>query len=222
MANKEDKKTIHKQIRDLEAQIDNLSKKLSGEAENLEEKFELKVRKWLREDEFFAGFRNTPARVLITALSLAILFGYGYYAFQNPEMSLWYLLLLLVIFFMEAISVRFVFNFEGDSSDKFLDEYHLKRRNKALQRTYKSFDFFAGALVLGSFLFGYKDYIFGEKKFSFEALPDAVFNFTLSGGQFLVLAFFVSGWVTLQKYWAYGLVGEPFLSRAEAKKLRNS
>jgi hypothetical protein len=53
-------------------------------------------------------------------------------------------------------------------------------------------------------------------------MPDAIYNFSVSGGQFLVIAFFVSGWVSLQKYWSYGMKGEPFVSRSEAKKLRDS
>ncbi|MFN5558483.1 MAG: hypothetical protein ACK472_03280, partial [Rhodoluna sp.] len=60
------------------------------------------------------------------------------------------------------------------------------------------------------------------KEFSFTPMPDAVYSFSLSGGQFLVLAFFISGWVSLQKYWSYGIKGEPFLSRSESEKLRDS
>jgi hypothetical protein len=71
-------------------------------------------------------------------------------------------------------------------------------------------------------LYGYKDYVFGDKELTFDPLPDAVFNFSLTGGQFLVIAFFASGWIAFQKYWAYGIKGEPFLSREEARKLRDS
>ncbi len=222
MSNKDDKKSIHKQIRDLEAQIDNLTKKLGDDAESLEDKIEKRVVAWFKEDEFFAGLRNTPARAIIMVLSALILFGYGFYAFQNPELSLWYLALLLLIITLNAISVRFVFNMDGKTPAKLLDEYHLRRRDKALQRTYKSFDFFSGALLLAAFLYGYKDYIFGDKDFSFSPFPDAVFNFSLTGGQFLVVAMFVTGWVSLQKYWAYGIKGEPFLSKEETRKLRDS
>ncbi len=222
MSSKDEKKSIHKQIRDLETQIENLTKKLGGETASLEERIEQKVVAWFREEEFFAGLRNTPARVIIMILSAATLFGYGYYAFQNPELSLWYAALLLLVLALNAISVRFVFNMDGKTPEKLLDEYHLRRRDKALQRTYESFSFFSGAVLLGAFLYGYKDYIFGDKELSFSPFPDAVFDFSLTGGQFLVIAMFITGWVSLQKYWAYGVKGEPFLSKEETRKLRDS
>jgi hypothetical protein len=236
-----DKKSLEQQIRDLEAQIEKLTSQAEKQwpSKDLGDKLEAKIISWVRNDEFFAGLRNTYARVIITLLSIAVLFGYGYYAFMNPELSLWYLGFICLVLLLHAISVRFVFNFEDKKSDlswprlrfmsfheekpvKFLDEYHMRRRDNALRRAHESFVGVLGVALVGAFLYGYKDYFFGSKDFSITSMPDAIYNFTLSGGQFLVIAFFISGWVSLQKYWSYGMKGEPFVSRSEAKKLRDS
>jgi hypothetical protein len=224
-------KNIEKKIRELQDQID----QLRGSESKTPERFGFYMRfgggivitegsfiKWFRNDEFFAGFRNTPARAIITGLSMLILFGYGYYAFINPQQTFWYLGLLVVALLMQAISVRFVFNMEGNAAEKYLDEYHMKRRDKALQRANQSFNGFIGLALLGAFVYGYKDYIFGGKDLSFPDGPSAVFDFTLSGWQFFVVVIFVLGWTSLQKYWAYGIKGEPWLSKEELKKLRDS
>lgn len=240
MANKK-QKTIEQQIRDLEAQIEKLTKQVEVElpSKDLGDKIEAKIVNWFRNDEFFAGFRNTFARALITLGSMAVLFGYGCYAFMNPELSLWYLGLICLVLVMQAISVRFVFNIEdkktfaygfsarvfsikGAKGKNILDEYHLRRRDKALQRAHESFVGILGLALIGAFFYGYKEYFFGEKEFTFSPMPDAVYNFTLSGGQLLVIACFVTGWAALQKYWSYGIKGEPFMSRSEARELRDS
>ncbi|MFM8927650.1 MAG: hypothetical protein ACKOFA_05555 [Rhodoluna sp.] len=238
MTNKK-QKTYRQQIRDLEAQIEKLTGSLTTAIQDNQEEIEDEMINWLRNDESFAGFRNTYARVLISLLSIVVLFGYGYYAFMNPELSLWYLGLICLVLVMQAISVRFVFNFDEKSSRAYsmfarfftikpstrrtiLDEYQLRRRDKALQRAHGSFVGLLGLALVGAFLYGYQEYFFGEKEFSFTPMPDAVYSFSLSGGQFLVLAFFISGWISLQKYWSYGIKGEPFLSRSESEKLRDS
>ena len=223
MANKTNK-TLEQQIRDLEAQIEKLTKQADIEWPSREvgEKLEAKITGWFRNDEFFAGFRSTPARALITSFSVLILFGYGYYAFTNPAQTFWYLGLVCLVLMMQAISVRFVFNMDGSSTEKILDEYHRKRRNKALRRANKSYVNMMGLFLIAAFLYGYKDYFFGGKDLSFPEGADAVYNFSLSGWQFLVVAIFVLGWIALQKYWSYGIKGEPMLSREEARKLRDS
>jgi hypothetical protein len=237
MATKDKQLSKEQQIKELQAQINKLRGKDTEGSDYIGVHFnrgvhfkfggklpmvETKLSRWFRDDEFFAGFRNTPARALITALSIAALFGYGYYAFMNPELSFWYLSFICLVWLMQAISVRFVFNMEGKSAGKLLDEYHLKRRDKALQRSMESLAGVLGLLLIAAFLYGYKDYVFGDKELTFNPLPDAVFNFSLTGGQFLEIAFFASGWIAFQKYWAYGIKGEPMLSREEARKLRNS
>ncbi|MFN6316066.1 MAG: FlxA-like family protein, partial [Rhodoluna sp.] len=107
MANNK-QKTLEQQIRDLEAQIEKLTEQATVEwpSKELGEKIEAKIISWFRNDEFFAVFRNTFARAIITLLSIVVLFGYGYYAFMNPELSLWYLGLICLVLVMQAVSVR--------------------------------------------------------------------------------------------------------------------
>ena len=223
MANNK-KKSLEQQIAELEAQIEKLTKQVDIEwpSKDVGDKLEAKITGWFRNDEFFAGFRNTPARAIITALSVAILFGYGYYAFTNSAQTFWYLGLVCLVLLVQAISVRFVFNMDESSTEKLLDEYHRRRRDKALRRANKSFVYMMGLFLIAAFLYGYKDYFFGGKDLNFPDGADAVYNFSLSGWQFFVIVIFVSGWIALQKYLAYGIKGEPFMSRDEVKKMRNS
>jgi len=223
MANNK-KKSLEQQIAELEAQIEKLTKQVDIEwpSKDVGDKLEAKITGWFRNDEFFAGFRNTPARAIITTLSVAILFGYGYYAFTNSAQTFWYLGLVCLVLLVQAISVRFVFNMDESSTEKLLDEYHRRRRDKALRRANKSFVNMMGLFLIAAFLYGYKDYFFGGKDLNFPDGADAVYNFSLSGWQFFVIVIFVSGWIALQKYWSYGIKGEPFLSREEARKLRDS
>jgi len=223
MANNK-KKSLEQQIAELEAQIEKLTKQVDIEwpSKDVGDKLEAKITGWFRNDEFFAVFRNTPARAIITALSVAILFGYGYYAFTNSAQTFWYLGLVCLVLLVQAISVRFVFNMDESSTEKLLDEYHRRRRDKALRRANKSFVYMMGLFLIAAFLYGYKDYFVGGKDLNFPDGADAIYNFSLSGWQFFVIVIFVSGWIALQKYWSYGIKGEPFLSREEARKLRDS
>jgi len=223
MANNK-KKSLEQQIAELEAQIEKLTKQVDIEwpSKDVGDKLKAKITGWFRNDEFFAGFRNTPARAIITALSVAILFGYGYYAFTNSAQTFWYLGLVCLVLLVQAISVRFVFNMDESSTEKLLDEYHRRRRDKALRRANKSFVYMMGLFLIAAFLYGYKDYFFGGKDLNFPDGADAIYNFSLSGWQFFAIVIFVSGWIALQKYWSYGIKGEPFLSREEARKLRDS
>jgi hypothetical protein len=235
MATKKNQEEAQEYVLELEAKIKGLEKevselkkaKVSVGGKNTKYAFdeanlERIVVKFFRNERIFAGFRNTPARILITLASIAVLFGYGYYAFQNPSIALWYVVLILVVLLANAISVRFVFQMEGDTPRQVLDEFHLKRRNKAKERAHDSLKSFIGLVMTGALIYGYKDYLFGDKKSVTEGIPDAVFQFNLSIGQLLVVLFFVSGYVSLVKYFSYGLRGEPFISNEEDKKLRDS
>lgn len=223
MANK-NKKSLEQQIADLEAQIEKLTKQtdIQWPSKDVGDKLEAKITSWFRNDEFFAGFRNTAGRAIITVLSVAVLFGYGYYAFTNSAQTFWYLGFICLVLSMQAISVRFVFNMDGSSAEKLLDEYHRKRRDKALRRANKSFVNMMVLFLIAAFLYGYKDYFFGGKDLNFPDGPNAIYNFSLSGWQFFVISIFISGWISLQKYWSYGIKGEPMLSKEEARKLRDS
>ena len=215
-------KKLRKEISDLKkpsaATFGGSGWKVSIAGSSVEDRF---IR-FFRNETIFAGFRNTPARVLITLLSISVLFGYGYYAFLNTSVAIWYLALIILVLLMNAISVRFVFQMEDPSLKHLLDEYHLRRRNKAKERAHDALKSFIGLLITGGLIYGWRDVIFGGKEFGKSFLPDAVFNFTLDSGQQLVLVFFVLGYVSLVKYFSYGLRGEPFISNEEDKQHRNS
>ncbi len=234
-AKKPNTKNAEKQVAELEAMVQDLKReitelkkaKISIGGKPLKMAFdepsvEQAFIRFFRNETIFAGFRNTPARVIITLLSVSVLFGYGYYAFLNTSVAIWYLALILLVLLMNAISVRFVFQMEGNTPKHVLDEYHLRRRNKAKERSHDALKSFIGLIITGGLIYGYKDQIFGGKEFGDEFLPEAVFNFTLNSGQQLVLLLFVIGYVSLVKYFSYGLRGEPFISNEEDKKLRDS
>lgn len=220
---------LKKQIRELEDKIDNLTSKTgyvrfgakSFIVDFESDKIEAKLINFFRNERIFAGFRNTPARILITVLSLGVLFGYGYYAFVNPELVGWYLTFILLALLANAISVRFVFQMEGDTPRQVLDEYHLNRRNKAKERAHDSLKAFIGLAILGAFIYGWKDWIFSDDRPT-GAIPDAIYNFSLSGAQLFVVSLFVIGYVSLTKYLGYGLKGEPFISNEEDRRIRES
>lgn len=229
---KDDAKTqveeLEKTIRELRAQVDQLTKMplvIGTKSKRIvieSDKIESTLINFFRNERIFAGFRNTPARILITVASLAVLFGYGYYAFLNPELSGWYLTFLLLTLLANAISVRFVFQMDGDTSRHVLDEYHLKRRNKAKERAHDSLKTFIGLALVGGMFYGWKDWILAGEENRSGIVPDAIFNFSLTGGQLLVVLFFVIGYVSLTKYLGYGVKGEPFVSNDEDKKIRES
>ena len=90
---------------------------------------------WFRNDTFFDGFRNTPARIIICALSFIVLYGGLISCWVTQSSLLEYIIALLVVLVMQAISVRFIFQIEGR---EILDEYQSQRRDRAYRRAYKN------------------------------------------------------------------------------------
>ena len=189
--------------------------------ETLEEMIELKAEmfghrltasivRWFRNDTFFDGFRNTPARIIICTLSFIVLYGGLIRCWVTQSSLLEYIIALLVVLVMQAISVRFVFQIEGR---EILDEYQSQRRDRAYRRAYKSI---RSIIVAG--VVGWLVYTYIRENADIE----------LGGWELLTyqraatVAVFAIGLISLQKYLAYGIKGEPFMSRDEVKKMRNS
>jgi len=189
--------------------------------ETLEEMIELKAEmfgnrltasivRWFRNDTFFDGFRNTPARIIICTLSFIILYGGLIVGWSTQNILLEYIIALLVVLVMQAISVRFVFQIEGR---EILDEYQSQRRDRAYRRAYKNI---RSIIVAG--VVGWLVYTYIRENADIE----------LGGWELLTyqraatIAVFAIGLISLQKYLAYGIKGEPFMSRDEVKKMRNS
>ncbi|NBQ96774.1 MAG: hypothetical protein EBU08_09385 [Micrococcales bacterium] len=189
--------------------------------ETLEEMIELKAEmfgnrltasivRWFRNDTFFDGFRNTPARIIICTLSFIVLYGGLIVGWSTQNILLEYIIALLVVLVMQAISVRFVFQIEGR---EILDEYQTQRRDRAYRRAYKNI---RSIIVAG--VVGWLAYTYIRENADIE----------LGGWELLTyqraatIAVFAIGLISLQKYLAYGIKGEPFMSRDEVKKMRNS
>jgi hypothetical protein len=189
--------------------------------ETLEEMIELKAEmfgnrltasivRWFRNDTFFDGFRNTPARIIICTLSFIVLYGGLIVGWSTQNILLEYIIALFVVLVMQAISVRFVFQIEGR---EILDEYQSQRRDRAYRRAYKNI---RSIIVAG--VVGWLAYTYIRENADIE----------LGGWELLTyqraatVAVFAIGLISLQKYLAYGIKGEPFMSRDEVKKMRNS
>lgn len=181
----------------------------------LGEKLTSRLVTWMRNDTIFDGFRNTPARIILNVLSYLVLYGGAIYCWSNFSGVLTWFGILLVLLLCQAISVRFVFQVQGVG---ILDEYHERRRARAYSRAYKSFvryfAFIAGFLIV-AFGFALNETLILQQIFSgFTSMVD---NYRL-----IVLFLLVSGVVAFQKYFSYGVKGEPFLSRDEVKAMKNS
>ena len=112
-----------------------LEEMIELKAEACEHKITTSIVRWFRNDTFFDGFRNTPARIIISALSFVVLYGGLIVGWSTQNILLEYMIALLEVLVMQAISVRFVFQIEGR---EILDEYQFQRRDRAYRRAYKN------------------------------------------------------------------------------------
>jgi len=187
-----------------------LEEMIEAKAELFGKRVTVGVVRWFRNDTFFDGFRNTPARITISTLSFVVLYGGLIGGWITQNILLEYIIALLIVLAMQAISVRFVFQIEGR---EVLDEYQSQRRDRAYRRAYKNIRsiIFAGVV-------GWLAYTYIRENADIE----------LGGWELLTyqraatIAVFAIGLISLQKYLAYGIKGEPFMSRDEVRKMRNS
>jgi len=189
---------------------DTLEEMIELKAEMFGNRLTASIVRWFRNDTFFDGFRNTPARIIISSLSFIVLYGGLIGCWITQSSLLEYIIALLVVLVMQAISVRFVFQIEGR---EILDEYQSQRRDRAYRRAYKNI---RSIIIAG--VVGWLAYTYIRENADIE----------LGGWELLTyqraatVAVFAIGLVSLQKYLAYGIKGEPFMSRDEVKKMRNS
>lgn len=179
----------------------------------MEDKIESAVINWIRNDRYFDGFRNTYARVLITALTWLGLYAFGAYAFITPGAVNWYCLILAVLALMNQLSVRFAFNV--DHSKHLTDEYQAKRRDASYRRAYRQL---SSQLLSGLVFFFAVRYFWGNTSASSAEFPEAgqvSFFVHLNVEEIIVLGAFYIGVFGLQKYMSWGFKGEPWLSKNE-------
>jgi hypothetical protein len=187
-----------------------LEEMIELKAEMFENRLTASIVRWFRNDTFFDGFRNTLARIIICTLSFIVLYGGLIVGWSTQNILLEYIIALFVVLVMQAISVRFVFQIEGR---EILDEYQSQRRDRAYRLAYKNI---RSIIVTG--VVGWLAYTYIRENADIE----------LGGWELLTyqraatVAVFAIGLISLQKYLAYGIKGEPFMSRDEVKKMRNS
>ena len=173
---------------------------------NKEEAFEAAVKKfenrleagvinWVRNDQFFNGFRNTPARLILAVATTGVIYGFPIACLFSDSVSLWaYVIALFVCLLAQKISVRFAFD-----DDDVIDEYQHDRRNKAYRRAYKRIGLIlisaAALMLLG---------IYYQEKMMGSGWVWEIDTFKANFGLVFVIGLF-----TLQKYLSWGLRGEP-------------
>lgn len=182
--------------------------KFDSKVERLENRIEKGVLNWVRNDQFFNGFRNTPARIVIAVLTYGVLFGFGAYALFNQGESIWwYMILLTLVGTMQKISVRFAFD---DDSD--VDEYQAARRNKAYRHAYKRMGLILCVLSFDALAWGIiNNLVIGlDAEITYYRLFENEFDTGLSLYSIAVISVFLVGLFTLQKYLSWGVKGEPW------------
>lgn len=165
---------------------------------------------WLRTSQFFDGMVNTPARILINTLSAGALYVWGFWVFVSENDVIAWTITLLVLLFMQAASVRFTFSFEGAA-----DELQRQRRERTYRKAYLAIRrniVFAALIVIVMVAVGNDT---GYRWSSFWLENGGTFY--MDNYRALVLALFVIAMVSFQKYFSYGMKGEPFTFREKNK-----
>lgn len=160
---------------------------------------------WLRTSQFFDGMVNTPARIIINAMSILALYVWTIDVANKAHNLLAWVITLMVLLFMQAASVRFVFNTEGIA-----DEFQETKRNLAYRRAYRTIRRIALIpVVLFAFLVG------SGPPNDANLLWDFVV-YRLDNYRSLTLAIFIFAVSSFQKYFSYGWIGEPFTVREKS------
>lgn len=198
-----DKDQVERELDVLAANVDDFGTKL-----------ESKITTWIKNDRFFDGFRNTYARILLYVLGLLTLIWFGILAFNDASLTWWYVLALFVTVLAQQISVRYVFS---DDKDELVDEYQAGRRDRAYRIAYKNLQSLVGAFLILTPLLSWipLEVWIGQEQFDWDFTRLLNFDFSLSWHQAIVIYAGVIALMNLQKYWAWGMKGEPFRSKDE-------
>jgi hypothetical protein len=187
---------------------------LASNVDDLGTKIENRVTAWIKNDRIFDGFRNTYARVLLYVLGLLTLVWFGIVAFNDPALTWWYVFALFMTVLAQQISVRYVFS---DDKNELIDEYQAARRDRSYRIAYKNLQSLVGSsLAIGLFLSWVPaDVWIGKEQFDWDFSRFLNFDFSLTPNQAIVIYAGVVALMNLQKYWAWGIKGEPFRSKDE-------
>ena len=190
---------------------DDWEAKLDEKVESLETKIERGVEGWIKNDRIFDGFRNTYARVLITLMSWGGLLGFGYFAFVTPGLFWWYAGTMMVLIVMNQLSVRYVFS---EERSWIVDEYQARRRDQAYHGAFRRVNNAIG-LVVFLLLWNWAFELGGPKFLQFIAKPRFELTIDWSIEQLGVVVVAIIAFLSLVKYLAWGMKGEPWRSKDE-------
>jgi hypothetical protein len=201
MATKKTQRMEEKLEKVVEAKADRFERLM--EASN--DGFKKTIVTWLRTSQFFDGMVNTPARILINTLSIIVLYVWTIDVANKENNILAWAITLLVLLFMQAASVRFVFNTEGIA-----DEFQTAKRNLAYRRAYRTIRRIA-LIPVGLFAFLVIAGPHGDANLLWDFVAYRLDNY-----RSLTLAIFIFAVSSFQKYFSYGWVGEPFTVREKS------
>lgn len=181
---------------------------LESKIEGLEVLVESKIKNWIRNDRFFDGMRNTPARVLLWVLGNLALYGGLAICLTRETGIVAYAIVVALTVFAQKLSVRFVF--DTDASD-LVDEYQRTRRDRSFRRAYRNVTGAFVGLVAVILFYGYVLFYFENGYLTLW--PTAFINLHIDSYRVLSVLIFLAGFFTLQPYWAWGFKGEPMRSK---------
>lgn len=182
------------------------TKNLDNKVDKFEEKIEKGIQAWVKNDQYFNGLRNTPARILLFILTIGVLYGLGAYAFlQEDATSMWtYIVGLIIVGGMQKLSVRFVFD-----DDSIIDEYQKVRRDKAFRRAYKRIAQILSLVIAVVIVRGFAVLnLYNQDQF--WPFPNGTFQLELSTPRVFLGLVFIYSLFALQKYISWGFKGEPW------------
>jgi hypothetical protein len=181
---------------------------VESKVEDLEVLVESKIKNWIRNDRFFDGMRNTPARVLLWVLGNLALYGGLAICLTRETGIVAYAIVVALTVFAQKLSVRFVF--DTDASD-LVDEYQRTRRDRSYRRAYRNVTGAFVGLVAVILFYGYVAFYFENGYLTLW--PTAFINLHIDSYRVLSVLIFLAGFFTLQPYWAWGFKGEPMRSK---------
>lgn len=197
------KDSLDREIDELAANVDDIGSKV-----------ETQIKSWIKNDRVFDGFRNTYARILLLILGLLTVFWFGALAYNDANLTGWYVGALLLTVLAQQISVRYVFN---SDEDELVDEYQAARRDRAYRIAYKNLQtLVVWALLIGATLAWLPaEFFSGEQQIDWDFTRTLNLSFSVSANQAIVVFAGAVSLMNLQKYWAWGIKGEPFRSKDE-------
>jgi hypothetical protein len=176
---------------------------LDAKVAKFERKVEAGVVNWVRTDSAFNFLRGTAARFVLAILSLAVLYGFGWFAFWHPGgAGYYYPGLIVVVVMLQKLSLRFVFD-----DDSIIDEYQHKRRNRAYRRAYKRVALII-AVAIAVVVIERSTELSLTSQSAFWPLPNGRLALSFSTYQVYVALVWLLGLFTIQKYLSWGFRGE--------------